>query len=560
MTAQKRRALIQHAIALDAVVVATGVALLARDSPLVILGSFLAAVVAVAWFGREELGLFATGYSVVVLGLFFGDAVDVPALTTLALAGAITSTFVRAVRRVRAPATTVEAEAAAPAPSFAPPSLPFTFVLPLLVVVVYTDVSDTIMRLYHIPSLLQPIIALSAVAVWIGREKFRPAEAMQFGAPIFFAVYAVVMLSTSIWAVDPSVTDGRVTEAVKALFICVLVTSLAASWSALRRGLDAMVIAATFLSAISVVQLTTGRFFTILGGLVEPQSGNIYGELALPRASGPPVNDPNFYGRILLIAVPLAVALGIYEKRWPRRLAYFGAAAIVSAAVLFTYSRGAMLALGVVGVLLLLAMHISPKTIALAAAAGVVLLMLLPSEMAERRLSTLKTLAPGESSARKDTSIEMRKLYALSAWKMFETHPLTGVGAGHFPLQYWRYATRVGSSDYNYSPPGYHAFPHNIYLEVAAETGLPGVIAFFGAIATVFVTLRRAQWRLSRAGQRRQAFVVTGIAIAIAGYLAASIFLHESHLRYFGLCLGFSCAAARLARHEEATPRPAPAA
>ena len=44
-----------------------------------------------------------------------------------------------------------------------------------------------------------------------------------------------------------------------------------------------------------------------------------------------------------------------------------------------------------------------------------------------------------------------------------------------------------------------------------------------------------------------RAAIATGIGIALAGYLMASVFLHESHVRYYGLYLGLAAGVARLA-------------
>jgi putative inorganic carbon (HCO3(-)) transporter len=548
MAAEKRRALIQHAIALDAIILATGVALLARGSALAVLASFLAGIAAVAWYGHEELGLFATGYAVVILGIFFGDVVDVPALTALACAGAAISALSRAVRRVT-PAEEAEEGVAEAAPARA--VAPFAFALPLLVLVIYADVSDTIMRLYNVPSLLQPIIALSAIVVWLGRDSFRPRAALRFTAPVLFALYTLVMFSTSVWATDVEAADARVTEAVKAVIICLLVASLTATWRSLRRGLAAIVVPATIFAAISIVQITTGRFMDALGGLISPVSGSITGELQMPRASGPPVNDPNFYARILLLAIPLAIALGMSDARKMRRFAWFGAATLIGGGILVTYSRGGMLAMGFVVALIVIALRIAPRKVAVAVAVSAVIVLLLPGDMAKARLSTLASLAPGaHRSIEADSSIEARKLFGRSAAAMFVAHPVTGIGTGNFKRHFRAYSNAIGSPFYNYFPPGAEALPHNLYFEIASETGLLGLITFGAAVSAALISVMRARRRLLARGDAQQAFLATSVAIAIAGYLSASVFLHESHLRYIGLFLGFAGGVARLARDE----------
>jgi hypothetical protein len=44
--------------------------------------------------------------------------------------------------------------------------------------------------------------------------------------------------------------------------------------------------------------------------------------------------------------------------------------------------------------------------------------------------------------------------------------------------------------------------------------------------------------------------LAAALAVSIAGYLIASVFLHETHLRYIALFFGFAIAIARLARKQ----------
>ncbi|MBV8518220.1 MAG: O-antigen ligase family protein [Acidobacteria bacterium] len=550
MTPATRRTLIRHAVALDLVVIATGIAYLAPSSPVAIFGAYLGAVAISAWLAQEESGLLATAYSVAALAICFGNTVDATLLTAFAAVGATGSAFVRAARRVpprlALPPAPPEFEARAPATA---PSLPFTLGLPFLVLVVYTDISNTIMLRYPVPSLLQPIIAMLAIVVWKHRASFRPGTIVMQAVPLLLASYAYVLFSTTIWATDQQLADKRVGEAIKAVMICILAGSLAASWHALRTAMTALVGAAAVFSAISVVQVLTGRMTDFLGGMVDLQTGNIYGEVDLPRASGPPVDDPNFYARILLVAIPLAVALGLAQRRTRNRLAYFAAAAMATAGTLVTYSRGAMLAMAGMAVLMLFAAKVRIKTVALGAAGFAIVLLFLPAELIEQRLGTLKTLLPGaESTAPVDGSVELRKLFVRSGIEMFAEHPLFGVGAGQFTRHYYEYANIVGSALYDYSDAGSSGDPHSLATQIASESGLFGLATFGATLLAAFVVLWRSRNMLLARGEAEHAILAMGLGIAICGYLAASLVLHETHLRYPGLYLGFIAGIARLTR------------
>ncbi|HEX6640875.1 MAG TPA: O-antigen ligase family protein [Thermoanaerobaculia bacterium] len=550
MTAETRRTILRHAVAIDLMIMAVGAAWLVPGSPAVLFGSFLAAVALSAWLGGDEVGLAATAYAVVALSVFFGRAVDVGSLTAFAATGAVVSTIARAARAIQ---RREELPPRAEARPFAA-AIPFAIGLPLLVVVLYTDLSDIVMENLPVPSLLQPLIMLLAFVVWKYRHTLQPSSAAAHPIVAFMVLYALVVFSTSIWAKDTYLADKRFSETLKAVFVAVLAASLAASWTSLRRAFIALIASAALLSSLSVLQIATGRFGDAFFGLVELKSGTIYGDVSMPRAAGPPVSDPNFYARILLMTIPLSVSMAFMEKRPRRRFAYAAAAAITTAATLVTYSRGAMLTLAVMAMLLALTLRVKLRHIALAGVAGIIVLLMLPSSIT-RRLGTIEALLPDHNTgAAYDSSLAQRELLTLSGVAMFEAHPWFGVGAGHYAWYFPQYSNLVGSSWIDYVETGINRYPHSFYVEVACETGLAGLISILAAVLAAFLTLYRTHAQLRHDGDREHATWASALAVAIAGYLIASVFLHETHLRYIALYFGFVIATARLARKQVSVP------
>ncbi|MEA2489444.1 MAG: hypothetical protein QOH21_1236 [Acidobacteriota bacterium] len=556
MTAETRRTVLQHAVALDAIVIAVGIGYLIPGSAGVLFAAFLLAVAASAWNGGDEVGLAATAYSVIALALFFPGAIDANTLLAFAGTGAVVSTVARIARRLQKQEEP-EVVAAAPAaviPAADRAALPFAVGLPLLVVTLYTNVSDLLMYKFPIPSILQPMILLLVVAVWRYRKIVRPLTAMVHPIVVIMTVYALVVFSTSIWAKDAALVDARLSEVVKSVVIVVVAASLTASWTSLKRALTALVAAATVLGGMSVVQIATGRFFEIFGGLIEPQTGNIYGELALPRASGPPVSDPNFYARILLIVIPVGVGLALAARRRWLTIAYGAATAIIAAGTLATYSRGAMVAVALMTGLLLIAMRVRAKQVGMAAIAGVIVLLLMPQTLRARFLTIESVLPSKNADLNQDSAVEKRKILVKAGMLMFEEHPLFGVGAGHYGRYYLPYANRVGSTATDFHDVGGREFAHGFYVELACETGIVGLLALCSAFLAALVTAFRANRELLRRGERGRAMIAAGLGVAIAGYMLASLALHESYLRYMALYFGFVIAVARLARERLVEP------
>src|SRR5581483_3426456 len=103
------------------------------------------------------------------------------------------------------------------------------------------------------------------------------------------------------------------------------------------------------------------------------------------------------------------------------------------------------------------------------------------------------------------------------ALEMFLDSPLVGVGAGNYPLLYPEYSRDLGvvavASEF---------YPHNLYLQVAAETGTLGLLTFLPAVIGPLVGLERVR---RQAGQLlcdhpiEWLELTFGIEVAMACYL-----------------------------------------
>ena len=120
---------------------------------------------------------------------------------------------------------------------------------------------------------------------------------------------------------------------------------------------------------------------------------------------------------------------------------------------------------------------------------------LVPGQNVSRSLSVL--VGGGTDVGGGDVSNGRTALWG-DAWRAFGDHPFTGIGTGSFA---------------HTNPVG--IYPHNAFLEAAAELGFPGLLLFGGLVALAFVHVGRA-WRRSTGEDRTQAALV-------GGYLAAAV-------------------------------------
>jgi len=110
-------------------------------------------------------------------------------------------------------------------------------------------------------------------------------------------------------------------------------------------------------------------------------------------------------------------------------------------------------------------------------------------------------------------SMQARLQLWRAAWELFLTHPLFGVGPHNFVLSYRQTA---GLSTTVLVDPRLTPWPHNLWLEVAAELGVVGLLAVGGLI----VACGRAVQRLLAATTDRLSFAALG---ALSGLLVASL-------------------------------------
>lgn len=413
--------------------------------------------------------------------------------------------------------------------------------LVLLALFVYLNLSQVLVREHGLPSLLQLLVVPIGLAAFRGEGARRFRELPRLPLFLLLAAWSVVLLVSSLAAWDRQIADDRIAESVKAWVIFALVAVLASTPRRLRQGAWTIVAAGALLGGLGTFQALTGDYHRQFWGFARIKDAHIWGDVFEKRIAGP-LGDPNFFAQILIVLVPVGLTLAAEARGLRNRVLALGATALILGGAVLTYSRGGALALGCVLLLFLASHRVRPRYLGLGALVLLLLLLVAPSEFV-RRLGTIGEILPGgEEVIDPDSSFAERKLYALTAWAMFLDQPLLGVGAGNYTVHFDRYADVVGFSARDYEQPGEVHYPHNLYLEIAAETGIVGLAVFAGVVVAAFLALRQAR-RVS--GDFARAF-----EIALVGYLISSVFLHGHFQRYLWLLFGFAAALRLMAREE----------
>ncbi|WP_410597402.1 O-antigen ligase family protein [Amycolatopsis sp. lyj-23] len=250
------------------------------------------------------------------------------------------------------------------------------------------------------------------------------------------------------------------------------------------------------------------------------------------RASGPQP-DPNDLAYFLVAAVPLLAAV----HRRGRGPVLTAAGIVLVAGATATFSRGGALGLGAaVGWLLL--RRVLPWRVVAAGAAAVAALglgaLLFAGPQLDRALQEKSYIAA--------SNVDTRELRWQAAARMLTAHPLLGVGPGSFREHY---AAESHDAEVDEQTP----VAHNMYLEVAAELGLPG-FALFAGVAGVAAVASERTIRFAGAGPARTEAVA--IQAALLAVLVTSTFLSEQYyLPLWSLAALAVAAEARVRREGE---------
>ena len=218
-----------------------------------------------------------------------------------------------------------------------------------------------------------------------------------------------------------------------------------------------------------------------------------------------------------------------------------GALAAMLAALFMSWSRGAWLGVGAALVITIIVQSRRAFVLSIIAAFVLTLAILLssiniiPSVVAERFSGVADYFGVFDVRGVKvddsNYAIVERMAHWESAAMMFAAHPVLGVGIGNYAAVYPAYALP------NWSDPLGHA--HNYYLNVAAEAGMIGLIAYLILWASAFWQGWRAV-RATRGWQRGVAAGLLGMIVALSVHNGFDdLFVHGMHVQV-GIGLGIA--------------------
>jgi hypothetical protein len=332
--------------------------------------------------------------------------------------------------------------------------------------------------------------------------------------------------------------------------IYVLVTNVVRREDVFQKAVWIVLAVGAFLGALSLIQSVTGNTANEWWGFAQASRatfGGDGGSIGETVRLGGPLAQNNRYAQIMLVLIPLGIFRFMSERTPGRRAAAATLTALILAGVVLSYSRGAAVGLAVAFVAMTALRYVRLRTFLVVAVLVVAVIAAIPQYRA--RLQTLTAVSDlaseNDGSRGVDSSIASRATENVAAFYAFAEHPLLGVGPGLFGTVYGDYAERIQGDVRNVKSTPREA--HNLYLGVAAENGVPGLVCMGGVFV---VTLRELARARRRCLERRPdlAALAAGFIISVVAYMASAVFLHFAFIRYFWLLMALAAVMPRIAQ------------
>ncbi|MCX2932693.1 O-antigen ligase family protein [Mycobacterium sp. CVI_P3] len=348
----------------------------------------------------------------------------------------------------------------------------------------------------------------------------------------FLAVFLATQLVATIGSVDPGASfAGMYRLTVDCVFIVVVLALVQITG---RPWTVATVIVVT-LAAISALTVIDEVFFggtASFGGLSTVTTAS--GEGITTLRYGGPLPDSNFWGRHLVMGLPMSAALltrALRFRRPPAIAAWVAVLLILLAGTYLTQSRGTFLAAGAAILVWFAAAERPVRRWSLLMLPAGLAVFLVPG-IGNRLVAALDDVLRAKEHSNVDPSVLGRLAAQQEAWAMFGERPVFGFGPATFPEQVIQFAGRVAIAVREPTNA-----PHNLYAELAAESGVVGLL---GWAVVVIGFIMVAVLGVMACPHPRDRILAAAVCAAIVAWSVGSIGLHLAYFRTFGVVLALA--------------------
>jgi O-antigen ligase len=342
---------------------------------------------------------------------------------------------------------------------------------------------------------------------------------------VFFLAWSLI---STLWATKQGVAiEETYRDALDLLLIPIIYTAVNT-----RRDLQKIIIG-----------YLVGAAFSAVYGLASPPPAT---SLAAGRVVGS-LGEANQQATVLVAAVALAAGLAITARYRPRlRGVLIIAVALSLAGLVTTLSRSGLIAFAIVllGGVVIGGRWRRPAvmlTIVGVVAIPIYFVALAPTHALDR-------VTESQTSGRND-------IWEI-ALRIFDAHPVIGVGAGNFQYvsaDYLQHPGLITAADYFLVSP---KVAQSIYLEQLASLGIPGLVAMLAVLIGGLGIMLRAAHIFERLGDLELELTARTAILALIAFLAADVFASEITSKQLWLVFALGPALLKLADRERLRARP----
>lgn len=369
-------------------------------------------------------------------------------------------------------------------------------------------------------------VACVCLMLWLG-GCLRAGEVRIYWSPLYLLALALLVLGVVQMALQTTYDRVGTREALLKLAgfcLFLFVTQQLYLVASARRWRELGWVIAIFAFLVAA--------FAIVQALASP--GKVYGafQSASNAPFGPYINHTNYAG---LMEMLIPVAGGLWMSlpgghRWKLFLSFAVILSLVS--VFLSGSRGGSIAISVELVLFAIVVFIAKgasrstlTAFALLLVLGIGSIFLIDSGTVRNRWR--------EFTASPELALSDRLQIARDTMRLFQAHPIGGVGLGAFEIAYTPYQTVITEHPID--------FAHNDYMQLLAETGVAGLVIMLGGLGIFASFLIRL---ITARGRSQADWIRLGAAIGVCGILVNSLSDFNLHIpanaAWFSLLAGLA--------------------
>lgn len=375
-----------------------------------------------------------------------------------------------------------------------------------------------------------PLVALAMILGLAGRNRVRLPRIGVLLAAIAYSFWA---LASAAWTIN---TDNSLSMGGTGYALAQLAISLTM--------MLAMVMFVRFDRDLWRLLWVIWAFSSVTGLISIAQYATGYSRAV--GASG----DANFFAALQVVALPFSALLAIEMRKTRNRTIILLGIAIAVGSIITSLSRGGILAL--VAVFLLLSLQPARGFFKTRARKRFFLLfvtigagVLLAASYSALSARTSSLFNGGDQGSGRANLWRA----ALTGW---HTHEVRGIGLGAFigqSNQLLLETPGVNFSDYNLRSTGQYV--HNAYLESLVELGVIGAALFVGLLVTMALSLWSTARRAQRAGLMFTSAFSRAMLLGLFGFAFTSFFLSTETDRTLWVLVGLTIALPRVLGEEQ---------